>query len=230
MIYEKRPKTQFEISIPPKLAKILINLIDLPDNGNLLDPFCGTGTVLMMAAIQGYNFFGTDFNQQRIESARNNLIWLSKKFNLPIDKLERKIFPLDATQLDTYFKNNSIDGIATEPFLGPPLKHPLSRSEFRTIISKDIQPLYQKSLSSMKQILTKNGKIAIISPVYLTLDNTTVDFNYTKIAKDIGLKVVKLFPKSIFSVINDVTLDKKFHLIKKSQIIMRKINVFQKID
>ncbi len=229
-IDEHRPKTRFEISIPPKLAKVLINLLYLPKNGLLLDPFCGTGTILMMAALQGINFYGTDINKDRIEASINNLNWLKREFNLNFQLDAKNVFNLDSTKLDSHFKENSVDGIATEPFLGPPLKSPLLKTEYQKIIDEEIKPLYEKSLLSMKRILKNNGNIAIISPVYREIDNKLVDFNLSKIAKNMGLKIIKLLPLSRFGIQKEIKYNKNAVLIRKDQYVMRKINLFKKIE
>ncbi|NVM02748.1 MAG: hypothetical protein HWN67_10450 [Candidatus Helarchaeota archaeon] len=230
LIDEHRPETQFETSIPPKLAKILINLLNLPKNGILLDPFCGTGTILMMAALQGINFFGTEINNERIEATKNNLKWLTKVFEFVIPNLEQIVFKLDARNLDSYFEENSIDGIATEPYLGPPLKSYLLESEYKKLIEEEIQPLYFKSLQSMKKVIKKNGKIAIISPVYKEIDNKKVDFDLKSLAEELGLKVIKLLPSSRFGIKKEKIYDKNSLIILKDQYVMRKINLFKKIE
>jgi len=47
--------------LPPKLAQILINLTGADLDQTLLDPFCGSGTVISEAALIGFhNLLGTD--------------------------------------------------------------------------------------------------------------------------------------------------------------------------
>jgi tRNA G10 N-methylase Trm11 len=46
----------------PQLAKALLNLADVPVGGRVLDPFCGSGTVLLEAQLNGYRAFGVDMN------------------------------------------------------------------------------------------------------------------------------------------------------------------------
>jgi len=229
MIDERRPSTEFEISIPPKIAKILINLLNLSRNGKLLDPFCGTGTILMMAMLQGINFYGTDINRKRLNGAIENLQWLAKEFGFKISKDMENVFQLKAEALDSCFENNFFDGIATEPFLGPPLKKPLPKAKCKRIIKSEIKPLYKNSLKSMHKVLKKSGKLAIISPVYRALDNTKVELNLTKIAENIGFKILKLLPSSIFQIKGDVAFNRTSLTLIKDQNIMRKINLFQKI-
>ena len=49
--------------LPPKLARSLVNLAigaKSPSDMTILDPFCGTGTVLMEAMLLGTHVVGTD--------------------------------------------------------------------------------------------------------------------------------------------------------------------------
>jgi len=64
--------------LPPKLAQILINLAAGPAaTGRLLDPFCGTGTVLQEALLMGYSVYGTDLSEKMIKYSKRNLDWLA---------------------------------------------------------------------------------------------------------------------------------------------------------
>ncbi len=46
----------------PQLAKSLLNLADLKPGASVLDPFCGSGTVLLEAQLNGYAATGLDLN------------------------------------------------------------------------------------------------------------------------------------------------------------------------
>lgn len=230
LIDEHRPNLQYEISIPPKLAKILINLLNLPRNGRLLDPFCGTGTILMMSMLQNRNFYGTDIDNNKIIATKNNLKWLAKEFNLKYDKELKNVLQLDVKKLDSAFKPNFFDGIATEPYLGPLLKTPLKKSEYERIINTEIQPLYYDALLIMKKMIKKRGKIAIISPSYRLTDNSIVNFKIQKIAKEIGLEPQILLPSSIFTIKEEFKFDLKYFKIKTNQNVLRNINIFKKIE
>jgi DNA modification methylase len=54
----------------PQLAKSLFNLAGLEPGDTVLDPFCGSGTVLLEAFLNGYRGFGIDMNPLAIEIAR----------------------------------------------------------------------------------------------------------------------------------------------------------------
>jgi tRNA G10 N-methylase Trm11 len=54
----------------PQLAKSLFNLGNLSPGETVLDPFCGSGTVLLEAYLNGLRGFGTDINLLAIKIAR----------------------------------------------------------------------------------------------------------------------------------------------------------------
>src|SRR5262249_28256249 len=46
----------------PQLAKGLINLCNLKPGSSILDPFCGSGTTILEAYLNGYRAYGCDMN------------------------------------------------------------------------------------------------------------------------------------------------------------------------
>lgn len=69
--------------IPPKLAKMMINLarseINLKTGITLLDPFCGSGTILQEAAILGIDkLIGSDLSEKAVKDSKQNLEWLGE--------------------------------------------------------------------------------------------------------------------------------------------------------
>lgn len=84
----ERPKRDTRVGmLPPKLAQTIINLAvgewNL-ENKNakdliVLDPFCGTGVVLMEASLMGYRAYGTDIEPRMISYSKANLDWLASR-------------------------------------------------------------------------------------------------------------------------------------------------------
>ncbi|TLZ52176.1 MAG: TIGR01177 family methyltransferase, partial [Methanobacteriota archaeon] len=61
------------ISLHPRLARALVNLSRVPDGGTLLDPFCGTGGILLEAGLIGARPIGGDVRTDMIEGSRSAL-------------------------------------------------------------------------------------------------------------------------------------------------------------
>ena len=84
--------------LPPKLAQILLNLATANSETGLqikaetgdrspvvLDPFCGSGTVNIEAAIAGFSTMGSDLNERFVGKAQENFEQMSEKFRYEKD-------------------------------------------------------------------------------------------------------------------------------------------------
>lgn len=69
--HNKRPHVTSS-SLPTRLARAIVNLIASPGD-RLLDPCCGTGTIILEAAQMGMNAVGYDINVRMVGAARKNL-------------------------------------------------------------------------------------------------------------------------------------------------------------
>src|SRR6266702_7071362 len=61
------------ISLHPKFARALVNLARVPMAGTVLDPFCGTGGVLLEAAAVGLRGVGIDRERRMVLGCRSSL-------------------------------------------------------------------------------------------------------------------------------------------------------------
>jgi tRNA (guanine10-N2)-dimethyltransferase len=69
---EKRPFSS-PVSLDPVLARALVNLAEVPAGGKVLDPFCGTGGILIEAGLCGILPLGTDTKKEMVKGTRENL-------------------------------------------------------------------------------------------------------------------------------------------------------------
>lgn len=141
--------------LPPKVARILINLalgqVD-PEGKTILDPFCGSGTVLLEAGMMKMNLIGNDLDPAQIAGARRNLNFFS---------LEAKLMTFEATAISDNLKEE-VDFIATEPYMG----RPGTREDRLPDLSKGLMKLYLGCLKDWQKFLKKTGRIAMIFPVF----------------------------------------------------------------
>ncbi|MBU0540335.1 hypothetical protein KKD88_01595, partial [Patescibacteria group bacterium] len=109
--------------LPPKLARMMVNLAQVPSAGSLLDPFCGSGTVLMEAALASDAFItGSDIDPRQTEASKTNIEWLVEKNIIDAKAAKRiKILTADSCGLGRRLPQASIDRIVTEGYMGPPL-------------------------------------------------------------------------------------------------------------
>lgn len=61
------------VSLDPVLARVLVNLSGVKPGEKLLDPFVGTGGILLEAGLCGIDVFGADMQDEMIEGAAENL-------------------------------------------------------------------------------------------------------------------------------------------------------------
>lgn len=185
--WQRPAKDQASGMLPPKVAKIMINLAQSDKKEPFLDPFCGSGTILMEAALMGYNdLIGTDISDKAIADTKTNFEWLDKQGMIKV-KNNFQIFQADIKDLDKNIKNDSVRIIVTEPFLGPPLKKDLRIDEIIKIKS-DLEDLYVKSFEIFKKILKTSGRIVIIMPVFLQEQNIYLEILDT--IKKLGFEIV----------------------------------------
>ena len=58
------------------------------EKGLILDPFCGSGTVLQEALLMGFTqVAGTDLSPKAITDTKENIAWIKEKYNLNAQKL-----------------------------------------------------------------------------------------------------------------------------------------------
>ncbi|PKL70618.1 MAG: RNA methyltransferase [Methanomicrobiales archaeon HGW-Methanomicrobiales-1] len=83
----------------PRMARTLANIAGVQAGDRVLDPFCGTGGILIEAELLGAHAIGSDFDPLMISGSRQNC---SQSF----------LMLADATRLP--FKDHSIDSVVTD--------------------------------------------------------------------------------------------------------------------
>lgn len=159
--------------LPPKVARMMINLSSSEPESIILDPFCGSGTVLAEALDLGYkNVIGGDKSPKAIADTEKNIDWLIADY-FKKDKSEYSIqlFNLDARQLSTKIAKESIDAIVTEPYLGPPQgSNPdTGRNEYKKEMANllgELKNLYLQSFQEFHKVLKPHAKAIVIFPEF----------------------------------------------------------------
>ncbi len=147
--------------LPPKIARIMVNLAvgNATAQGKiLLDPFCGSGTILLEAGLRGLDLIGNDLDLTQLAGTRQNLDWL---------RLSAELFNADAVKLSFQIKNN-VDFIVTEPYMG----RVTARADRLPDLAHGLAKLYLGCLKDWHKFLVPGGKIAMIFPVF-EYKNTT---------------------------------------------------------
>lgn len=160
--------------LPPKVARMIVNIaksaltktmggIKTPI---LLDPFCGTGTILVEALTVGCLPIGADISEQAIEKSRKNVAWARARFALKPEAIN--VFACDATHVSDVVKS-PVHAIVTEPYMGN-----TNASDFGRVIEyekakniiKGLEKLYIGCLREWSKILVTGGIIVMALPQY----------------------------------------------------------------
>jgi tRNA G10 N-methylase Trm11 len=150
--------------LPPKVARIMVNLATKGQTGlTLADPFCGTGTVLGEAMMVGCNVVGSDTNPDAIPGTKSNLAWLASTPGL--SPVALNVFKADATHFGEFV--NSVDCIATEPYMGPLLdeRNPSTLAKILNI-AKGLDKLYRGAFKSFATVLPRGGRVVMSIPSF----------------------------------------------------------------
>ncbi len=176
--------------IPPKLAKIMINLAKVSVKEVILDPFCGSGTIIQEAILMGYkNLIGMDLSEEAIKNSWENIRWLLENSKLKIQnsKLKLKIQKCDVRNLSQKILPKSVDAIITESYLGPVKKSEIKSQKLKII--SELSELYIKAFREFGKVLKENRRIVIVFPI-LKLDGELNFLSTLDELKKIGWQVI----------------------------------------
>lgn len=129
------------ISLHPKLARALVNLSAVRDVETLLDPFCGTGGILIEAGLIGINVIGSDIEEKMIEGCKKTMDFYNIK--------NYKLYCADIGEINKYI--SEVDAIVTD----------LPYGKSTTTKGEKIRQLYIRSFEHISKLLKKGGKAVI---------------------------------------------------------------------
>ena len=158
--YGRPARDDYSGMLPPKLAQIMINLAGLQPGDTLLDPFCGSGTILQEAALLGASkVIGIDNAPQAINNSQDNWAWFAQRWRVNTSAE----FRLGEATKVSQILSSKINRIVTEPYLGP------SRGprNFPAVI-KELELLYSQALFDWRSVITRDGCVVMIWPIFIS--------------------------------------------------------------
>ncbi len=214
--------------LPPKLARIMVNLSSFSTAPNpalkrrggslsLLDPFCGSGTVLMEAGLLGFDrLIGNDIEAKAVAHTKKNMAWLG---------LEAEIVQGDASDLAARI-NGPVNAVVSEPFLGPPRKKKPSVNEVGLLLGK-LVPLYTRAFTSAYKLLLPGGRCVVALPVFEAVDQRMF-VPIKLILKEIGYTTVHPLPESAPISFKERTPNGGLLYRRPDQFVAREIVILEK--
>jgi len=138
------------VSMHPKYARFLVNSTECIPGDTILDPFCGTGGILIEAGLMGMNLIGNDVSLNMVMGARLNC----KFYGLN----NVKITNLDISELSL---EDKVDGIATD--------FPYGRNS--TIFRSKSMDLHKVAFSKFHEFLKKDKRCSVVVSDLKSLDS-----------------------------------------------------------
>ena len=185
----QKPIPHSEISMSPRLARVLLNLSGLGKGQTVLDPFCGSGTILAEAFISSMRCLGLDAKANRVRDARENLRWL-------VGSVKDKGYDIrvgDARELPHMLRWSKVDAVVTEPLLLPRIDARPKTSTATDLINQASE-VYGDALASIAEVLKSKGRIVVVVPVIETMDGEEVSMILD--GRQLGLKLFQPGPIS----------------------------------
>ncbi len=177
----------FNGMLPPKLARMMVNMT-LPNKGDtLLDPFCGSGTVLGEAMSLGMTqIIGSDIAEKAVSDTTKNLDWL--KTHLPQATYNIQMHTIDVRELSKTIEPNSIDIIASEPLMGIPRKGREKR-EFLISQARELKSLYIHAFREFQKVVKPGGRVVFVIPRF-KLNDEWIEIDCKKQIEESGFELL----------------------------------------
>jgi tRNA G10 N-methylase Trm11 len=144
--------------LPPKLARMMVNLClgsSWSSDSILLDPFCGSGTVLLEAMVRGITGIGSDIDAEAVIGAQKNVNWLAQEYELGVAP---EILKSDAANVKP---GKTITHLVTEPFLGKPKPEAGQLPN----MYKGLEKQYLGAFKHWRTFLAENASLVVVFPL-----------------------------------------------------------------
>ena len=154
--------------------------------GNLyiLDPFCGTGTVLQEALLRGFSVVGSDLSEKMVAYTRENLGWLQATHTTSGKILS--VTHADAT--DHHWKNaRNISAVVCETYLGQPFSAPPSPAKLQEVV-RNCNHIISTFLRNIHPQLQPGTPLCIAVPAWQSTDGRFTHLPLIKQLRDLGFE------------------------------------------
>jgi tRNA (guanine10-N2)-dimethyltransferase len=145
----------------PRMARALVNISQAKDGDLLLDPFSGTGGILVEACLVGIRCIGVDVQKKLVRGAKVN-----------IDGLDCTLIAGDARRLP--LRDCSVDNAV--------LDTPYGRSALIRAESKD--ELLDRSLAELHRVLRPGRRIVVVAERQIEDHINRANFHVREIHSD----------------------------------------------
>ena len=156
----------------------------------ILDPFCGTGTVLQEALLAGYDVVGTDLSQKMVDYTTENLSWLQSTFTAPGNVID--IHQANAT---THHWPNSenLTAVVCETYLGQPFSAPPAPQKLAEVVG-NCNHIITGFLTNIRPQLAPNTPLCIAVPAWYDASGRATHLPLIKNLQQLGYRQLNRTP------------------------------------
>lgn len=148
-------------SLQPKLARCMVNLSRASKGRLVLDPFCGTGTILIEAGLMGIEAMGIDLQRRMVQGAEKNIAYYDVE----------GIHLIRADSLSPPVKE--IDFVATDPPYGG----------VSSTLGVPASELLKRFLAVAHDVLATDGYLCMAFPASMNLSDTAGDLGFKTVER-----------------------------------------------
>lgn len=131
------------VTLEPRIAAALVHLARVPPGGTVYDPFCGTGGILLEAAIDGYQVIGSDVDAWMVQGTLGTLT------DAGPEPLTGTAFVADIGAAPDLV--GQVDGVVTD----------LPYGRAATTGREDLARLYDRALEAFSRLLPPGGHAVV---------------------------------------------------------------------
>jgi tRNA G10 N-methylase Trm11 len=228
--YQRPARDERVGMIPPKVAQGMINLAgNLKGLDYVLDPFCGSGTILQEAIFMGYRAVGSDIEQKMIENSEKNLEWFRNRYHVAPNRY--KLFKSHAAEISLQLPASSfkIAGVVTEGTLGP-IYGTLPKKNEMAANFKNLAKLYEQVFKEFGKFLDPAARIVMSLPAYKTGQHAYEYMPSLDFAEQNGYTAQAPIPQDLKAKYKFLRVTDRNSMVydRKDQVVAREIFIFSK--
>ena len=159
----------------------------------ILDPFCGTGTVLQEALLQGYDVLASDLSDKMIDYTQQNLDWIVRSHRHTGTILD--ISQADATT-HTWPHASAVDAVVCETYLGQPFSAPPSPAKLKEVVG-NCNHIISSFLKNIHPQLRPGTPLCIAVPAWRDNDGRPTHLPLTRDLAKLGYTLTR--PPLVYS-------------------------------
>jgi tRNA G10 N-methylase Trm11 len=229
--YQRPARDERVGMIPPKVAQSMINLAGpLKGLEYILDPFCGSGTILQEAIFMSYRAIGSDLDQKMIENSEKNLEWFRNRYHVAPNRY--KLLKSHAAEISMQIPSLSgvkISAVVTEGTLGPIYGILPKKSEMATNF-KNLSKLYDQVFKEFDKFLDTTARIVMCLPAYKISHSAYEYMPNLDFATQNGYTVLAPIPEEYRLKYKFLKVTDRGTMVydRKDQVVAREIVIFSK--